>query len=311
MRGFCSPTGIPGSSAASRTALLSAAAFAAACLCLQGRASAQTLPQLTITALSVTSERTSAPEGQAFHLTIHVHAKQRNADLSSLILPDVTDLTILGDEKRTAPGGSGTDYLEVLTVAGVAAGDATVSPAYIDARDPTRGDRPFRFSSNTLTLRITGAAVPATAPWEAAARKALQSAGVAAAGASVLVLLGFVIGRVARGRRARVYMNLPPARPVVAQGPATVRVDTEAAVREAAATLARSRTRARAASLRSALFAYAGARTDETLSSLLARIPGERGRLRAALRAAERATFVDEPNLQGAIEELLEAVNNV
>jgi hypothetical protein len=139
MRGTSSLPGTTGFSPACRQVAL---ALLAALACGAANAHAQTLPELTVTALSITGERTSAPEGQAFHVTIHVHARQRAADLSSLVLPDVTDLTILGDEKHTAPvAGDGTDYREVLTVAGIAPGEATISPAYIDARDPSRGGR--------------------------------------------------------------------------------------------------------------------------------------------------------------------------
>ena len=272
-------------------------------------AHAQNLPQLTITALSITTERTSAPEGQAFTLTIHVHAKQTHANLSSLILPDVTNLTILGDEKRSSPSGAGTDYLEVLTVAGIAPGEATVSPAYIDARDPSRGDRPFRFSSNSLRLQILGASPSSAAPSANAARSVLRGATVAALAAMALVLVGFVIAQAAKTRR-RTYVTLPPARPVP-QRPQPPPPDPMVVVREAATRLAGERIRVNAAALRAALFAHAGARSDETLSSLLGRIAPEQTRLRAALRAAERATFVDEANLQGAIDELLDAAKHV
>ena len=250
------------------------------------------------------------PEGQAFHLTIHVHAKQRGANLASLILPNVTNLTILGDEKRSSPDkGDGTDYLEVLTVAGIKPGEATVSPAYIDADDPSRGDRPFRFSSNALRLRITSSSQQ-TPSCEGAARRALRTAGFAALGLVVVAALGFVIVRMARGKRKREFVTLARARPVTPPRP-TVTVDRNAEVREAAERLARERTRERAAGVRAALFGIGGARSDETLTALLERVPEERRALRVALRAAERATFVDEPNLQGAIDDLLDAVRQV
>ena len=271
----------------------------------------QSLPQLTITALSITSERTVATEGEAFHLTIHVHAKQPNADLSSLILPDVTNLTILGDEKHSTPvPGDGTDYIEILTVAGVAPGEATISPAYIDANDPTRGGKPFRFSSNTLKVRIIGVSPTAAPFWEAGLRSALRIAAGVAIGVLSIVVLGIVVRRIGKVRR-RTYVTLPPARPVGAPRPPPSPGERVEALRRAAAELSVERTRTRAAAVRTELFAYAGARTDETLSSLLERIAADRTRLRAALRAAERATFVDEPNLQGAIEDLLDAVRHV
>jgi hypothetical protein len=309
MHGICSLTGTPGSTAAFKR-LIAAAAFAAA-MGAAGRAPAQNLPELTITALSVTSQRTTAQEGEAFHLTIHVRAKQHNADLSSLILPDVQNLTILGDEKHTTPiSGDGTDYLETLTVAGVAPGTATVSPAYIDARDPSRGGKPFRFSSNAVHVSILAQASEGEPPWQVATKRALRIGLGAVIGIVVIVTLGFALRRIGRARR-RHAVTLPAARPVAARPPPSDPSEQLDGVRQAAAQLSVERSRARAAAVRGALFTYAGARSDETLAALLDRIPSDRMMLRAALRAAERATFVDEPNLQGAIEDLLDAVQHV
>ncbi|MGA3038801.1 MAG: hypothetical protein ABSE64_15160 [Vulcanimicrobiaceae bacterium] len=273
-------------------------------------ASAQTLPDLTITALSIRSDRTLAQEGQAFHLFIHVRAKQKGANLSSLVLPDVVNLTILGDEKRTTPTNDGTDYVETLTVAGVSPGEATVSPAYIDGIDPSRGDKPFRFSSNRLALRILAATNPVDQPLIGAAVKAGRIALGIVIGLIALGLVSFMLVRSrAIAAKRRTSVTLPRARPVTE--PVVPPVDRMVTVRNATLKLASTRTRTDAAALRAALFALAGARRDETLSSLLERIPGEKRALRAALRAAERATFVDESHLQGAIDELLDAVRAV
>lgn len=291
--------------------MLRIALFASVIILAVGRASAQTLPDLTITALSISSDRTAAPEGEAFHLRIHVHTKQRSADLSSLVLPDVVNLTILGDEKRTAPASDGTDYVETLTVAGVSPGEATVSPAYIDARDPSRADKPFRFSSNRLRLRITAAANSGVQPLADAAMHAVRI-GVAVLIALVaLMAFGFLIVRArALSAKRKAYVTLPQARPVA--NPVTVTpVDHRAEVRNATLQLASTRTRAAATRVRAALFASAGARREETLESLLGRISNEQRALRAALRAAERAAFVDESHLQGAIDDLLDAVRAV
>lgn len=309
MHGIFSLTGIPGFTAAFRS-LLAAALFGAA-IGVAGRALAQNLPELTITALSITSQRTSVQEGEAFHLTIHVHAKQHNADLSSLILPDVQNLTILGDEKHTTPiSRDGTDYLETLTVAGVAPGEATVSPAYIDARDPSRGGKLFRFSSNTVHVSILPQASASAPRWQEATKRALRIGAGAIIGIVVIIALGLLLRRAGRTRR-RTYVTLPTARPVPERPQPHAPVEQLDDVRQAAAQLSVERSRARAADLRGALFTYAGARSDETLASLLERIPPDRATLRAALRAAERATFVDEPNLQGAVEDLLDAVRHV
>jgi hypothetical protein len=286
------------------------ALFAGVIVLAVAPASAQTLPDLTITALSVRSDRTSAQEGQAFHLLIHVHTKQKGAELASLVLPDVVNLTILGDEKRTTPASGGTDYVETLTVAGVSPGEASVSPAYIDARDPSRGDKPFRFSSNRLRLRIIAARTTDLHPFVNTMLRAGRIALGAIIGLIALALLAFMVVRVrALATKRKAYVTLPRARPVTE--PTSPPVDRMAAVRSATLALASARARSDAAGLRTALFALAGARRDETLSALLARIAGDRRALGAALRAAERATFVDESHLQGAIDELLDAVRAV
>ncbi len=283
------------------------ALFASVIVLAVAPASAQTLPDLTITALSIRSDRTAAQEGQAFHVLIHVHANQKSADLASLVLPDVVNLTILGDEKRTTPANDGTDYVETLTVAGVSPGEATVSPAYIDARDPTRGDKPFRFSSNRLRLRILAASGTDLHPLANALLRAGRIVLGTVIGLVVLALLAFLIVRSrALAAKRKAYVTLPRAQPVVE--PVTPSIDRAAAIRRATLQLASTRTRPDAASLRAALFGLAGARSEETLAALLDRIPAEKRSLRGALRAAERATFVDESHLQGAIDELLDAV---
>jgi hypothetical protein len=267
------------------------------------------LPELTVTAMSITSERTVAQEGLAFHLRIHVHTKQHGADLSSLVLPDVVNLTILGDEKHTSQAaGDGTDYVEILTVAGIAPGEATVSPAYINARDPSRGGGPFRFSSNSLRLRISPASQAEYFSWQRETMRLARVVLPIAVGFIVVAGIGFAIvrGIIVAARRPQTYVTLPRARAVVV--PQASPRDLASAVRDATRRLSQERTRERASELRAALFKVAGAERDETLASLLARIPEDQGVLRGALRKAERATFVDEAHLQGAIEELLDAL---
>lgn len=284
--------------------------IAALAAILPAIAQAQGLPRLTVTALSMTTERTTVAAGQTFHVRIHLHTAQRVPDLSSLVLPNVENLTILGDEKRTTPvAGDGTDYVEILSLAATSPGAATLSPAYIDARDPTRGERPFRFSSNALTINVTAEAfAPSYDAVRPIAAVVLRVAAAVAVLAGIIFAVSVMVQQAARRRRA--YVRLPTARPV--EPPAPPRpIDRAAPVRTAAARMSAVRSRANAASLRAALFAYAGARSEETLATLLERIDAGQTALRASLRAAERATFVDEANLQGAIEDLLDAMRRM
>jgi len=269
---------------------------------------AQGLPALSVTALSMRADRTTIAPGVAFHVTIHLHATQPHADLVSLVLPETTNLTILGDEKHTSPRPDGTDYEEVLTVAGIALGEATLSPAFIDARDPSRGGKPFRFSSNALHVRVTAESpAPELRVWRALGTAFLWIV----AAIAIVALAIFALGFSARVRRRPAdYVTLPPARPVAPSPPARP-VDRAAPVRAAATTLRATPNRANAAALRAALFAFADARSEETLGSLLERVPVSESALRAALRTAERATFVDEANLHGAIEDLLDGMRRM
>lgn len=258
----------------------------------------------------MTTERTAVTVGTTFHVRIHLHTAQGVADLSALVLPNLENLTILGDEKRTTPvAGDGTDYVEILSLEAIAPGIATLSPAYIDARDPSRGNRPFRFSSNALTIRVSGEAL--TPSYDLVRPIASIVLRVAAA---VVVLAGIIfalsVWAQQTARRRRTFVPLPTARPVEPP-PRPQPIDRAAPVRSAAAQLAAVRSRVNAALLRGALFTYAGARSEETLGTLLERIASDQAALRAALRAAERATFVDEANLQGAIEDLLDAVRRM
>ncbi|MBV8152414.1 MAG: hypothetical protein JOY59_12715 [Candidatus Eremiobacteraeota bacterium] len=297
------------SRAARRTRALAALAlaFVAAFALVTASAQAQGLPLLTVTALSMSADRIAPPAGATFHVQIHLHVAQRSADLNSLVLPNTTNLTILGDEKHVTPSSQGTDYVEVLSVAGIGPGDATLTPAFIDARDPSRGGRPFRFSSNALRVRITGDV--AEPPW--------RSAGTTLVRISEALLVVLIVIVVAAGsiwlvlgmrRKRREYVLLPPARPVVPPAPP---IDRTARLRMASVQLQATRTRANAAALRAALFAFANARSEETLEALLARISAGEAALRASLRAAERATFIDELHLQGAIDDLLDAMRRM
>jgi hypothetical protein len=223
-------------------------------------------------------------------------------------------LTILGDEKHTTPvAGDGTDYVETLSVAAVRPGEATLSPAYVDAQDPSRGGKPFRFSSNALRIVVLGDAAAPPDPYGAMVRRLgariLRVGGWVALAGGLAIVFGIALAIVSARLRQRpkTYVTLPQARPVQ---PVKV-ADPGAEIRSLTGRLVGVRSRENAAALRRALFGFAGSRTDETLESLLARVPAGQTDLRIALRAAERATFVDEPNLQGAIEELLDAVRHM
>lgn len=249
------------------------------------------------------ADRSRAGVASAIHVTIHVHVREHVASLDNLVLPDLSNLQILGDERRSHADVNGTDYVEALTVVGLAPGVAHMTPAHLDAIDARNG-RPTRFSSNDLTFRIDPAGgAPAAAPdWRRLAWRVLLMTAGAVAGLFVLfALIRMRYGAVRESRPPapqQVELTLPvmPPRP---------------ALEGALARLRTRRTRDQALASRSALRDFAGAIPGETLDALLARLDGAAPALRAALRLAERAAFVGDARLQLGIDELIAALEKV
>lgn len=264
---------------------------------------AQQLPRLWVDALGMHADRTVAPVAAAVHVTIHVHVREQVANFDELVLPDLANLQILGDERRMHADATGTDYVELLTVVGLSPGIAHLSPAHLDAIDDRTG-QPTRFSSNDLTIRIDPEGATPSPPPGPGIGRALIAAVLMAVGivAGSLALLVFLVVR-------RVRAVAPPPARIVAM---TVEPASEPpSVRRAIEELRTARTRAAVFGLRAAVRDLAGAREDETLEAVLARLDGAAPALRAALRLAERAAFVPDERLQTAIDEFLGAAENV
>jgi hypothetical protein len=275
--------------------------LASAIIAARGASLAQTLPRLHVDALGMHADRSVAPVASAIHVTIHVHVRERVAALDNLVLPDLSNLQILGDERRMHGDANGTDYVEELTVVGLSPGTAHLTPAHLDAIDARNG-KPTRFSSNDLTLRIvpeTGAAAPAD--WGRLAWRAALMAGGLVAG--VLVLIALLRMRYGRGRAPA---PAPPPAPV-----ALPRTPPRPALEAALARLRARRTRDEAFGARAALREYAGATDGETLDALLLRLDGTPPAVRAALRLAERAAFAPDARLQSGIDDVIAALETV
>jgi len=196
----------------------------------------------------------------------------------------------------------GTDYVETLTVTGLQPGIGHLTPAHLDAIDARTG-RPSRFSSNELTIRIEPEGTLAhRTDWRPLAwRAVLMAAGIVA---GLALLIALIRMRYVRAREPA--RNAPPVAIL-----ALPRFEPRPALERALAGLRSRRTRDEAFATRFALRAFAGARNDETLDLLLVRLDGSVPALRAALRLAERAAFVDESRLQLGIDELIAAVERV
>lgn len=288
-----------------RFALRVTLTFAALAFAFASSARAQPLPTLHVRGFALALDRTSVNVGQAFHLSLKTHVDERLSALDNVVLPNLSGLEDLGDERRCSASKNGTDCVETLTLDAQDPGDRTIGPATLEAVDPHTG-RPHNIESNLVTIHVTGQ--PQTS--NAAPAPDFFSDVVAAAVRGVITFILVVVAAWALlwgfgRRRARqappiVAQPPPPAPPPVAP----VSWATQfAALTEA---LAREPTRARAVAVREALRRHVGARDEETLADLVARnaANGQRNTL-VALAAIERAAFCEEERVPEAAREAL------
>lgn len=220
--------------------------------------------------------------GQTFHVTVHVHVREKRERLDELVLPAITNAIDLGDERRRSPAADGTDFYETLTVEAGGVGTAAFSAAYLDAIDPKTG-RGMRYSSQPLSVRVVAGAVRA-APDSGAAAALLRSVGLAVAGIAALLLVLIALVR-CRRRRPAVPM---PARPAPPARPSA------SADEQLHAALAAYRARpddARLDALRGVLFERAGCRPGGTFSDAVQALGQRDPHLLRMMAVAERARF--------------------
>jgi len=259
---------------------------------------AQEYPRLTITALGLHADAAVVRPNQSFHVTVHVHIREKRDRLDELVLPALTNAIDLGDVRKRVPAPDGTDFYETLTVSAPTVGVAAFTPAYIDAIDPRSG-RALRYSSQPLTVRVAAGTTVHDADPDALMgllRRAAQwSAAIVVA--IVLAIVGFV--RWARRRPA-----VPPAPPPAAAAPPVARSNGDA-LREA---FAAYRTRGDDDSLdalRTILFARAGAAPGATFADALRALGSRDPHLSRVLAVAERARFGPAHERAAAARDLL------
>jgi hypothetical protein len=253
-------------------------------------ADAQSYPRLHIVALAQRSDRAAVEPNGAFHVTIHVKIRERRDRLDELILGSFEDCEIISNETVRTALPDGTDFVERLTVQALAPGVARISPAYIDAVDPARG-QPMRYSSNALRIEVTGAGPIATTLGSLGDvfRRLFLAAFIVACLFAAVFVLGVLFVR--RGRR-RVKRRAPAI-----AAPAVVACATPAApadghaLAQAAAAYRSDRSEQSLAQVRAALFGLAGAAPGATLIDALGALGERDAHLRAALLDAERAAF--------------------
>jgi hypothetical protein len=260
------------------------AAVAAALAPLPGLS--PTLPVLHITQLGMHADKRVVKPGESFHVTIHVHIREKRDRLDELVLPALTNAVDLGDERRRSPAPDGTDFYETLTVAASTVGTASFTPAYIDAIDPATG-RGMRYSSAPLSVRVAdGTTIDDADPHALASL--LRTAALVVVGLFVLLVIGIVL-LVRRVRRPRTKM--PPPSP---QPPPTVRVVSATKADPVREALGNYRARGTDESLdvlRNVLFMRAGAAPGATFADALRALGSRDSALGRALAVAERARF--------------------
>ncbi|GAC1586498.1 MAG: hypothetical protein NVS3B28_10280 [Candidatus Velthaea sp.] len=270
----------------------------AVCALLPVAATAAAYPRLNITALAQHPDRASVAPHEPFHVTIRVHVSERVGEfIDELVIGDLENCTITGDERVRTPVANGTDFTERLTLEARAPGSASISPAHIDAIDPASG-KALRYSSNAVSVRVTGAApVDRTfRAFVAALRWVLVIGGILAA---FFVVVALFASRRKRSDGTVVLAVLPQAAPPDS-------IDQRLA--QAAERFRLRREPASLAALRTVLLERAGVPRGATLVDALRALGPNHRALRAALLAAERALFGPAGEREAAANDLLAAL---
>lgn len=266
---------------------------------LHAGAAAQSLPRLHVASLVLRADASHPELEKPFHLIITAHFKESMKSADFVVLPNLAELELLGDERHTLSGPSGTDFTETISVVAHHSGPLHVDPAFFNAVD-ARDGKPKRFSSNDLTLRVEGGALED--PF-APVRKGAEIFAKSLAALGVVFFFALVFYR---GRRTA------PSRPQEAvmqvAAPAAPLASLPDRLRDALLELRRGRVRANVMTIRNLLWQHAGAGEGETLSDVLRRMGTQDRALVPVLRLTERAAFIQETFLQGAIDDMTAAI---
>jgi len=268
-------------------------------------ARAADLPRLHITSLGQHLDRSSVAPHESFHVSIRVRVTQHVAGfIDELVLGDLENCTITGDERIRTPLPDGTEFTERLTLEARAAGTASISPAHIDAIDPQTG-KAARYSSNAVIVRVTGAPEGIDRTYSlfvTALRWLLAIAGVLAA-----LFVAWAIFAIRRKAAAPTKAVMPSfAAPVPTAPSPPLSIDARIAL--AAQEFRENGDALALADLRAVLFERAGLSAGATLVDALRALgPNDRA-LRVALIAADRAIFGPQSERQAAGHELLDAL---
>lgn len=272
-------------------------ALVLALLLLPGVSSAQQYQRLHVRSFTLRSDTSNPQLEQPFHVSVTIRVAERVARLENVYLPTFFGAEELGDEQQISSGHDGTTYRETLTLVAHARGMLTISSAYLDAID-ARDGKPKRFISNSLRIPVGGG--PVNAVWDTLRAVAFVVMDVLIVGAAV-----FVVAVIFWRRRARPSPVPPPAPPPPPLPEIQELPDPARELASAFALLRQRRDRAAVLVLRNALWHAAGASSGETLSDVLRRPPATDEHLRRLLMIVERAAFIEQARLEGAIDDVL------
>ncbi|HVR45810.1 MAG TPA: hypothetical protein VMT95_04105 [Candidatus Binatia bacterium] len=277
-----------------------ALALAAALVAAPVTIDAQALARLTVQTFWLTSDTPRPRVDQPFHLIVTLRVRERVAQITNLELPLLADVELLGDERQTVSGRSGTLYRETITVVAHRGGSLAIAPATLQAID-ARDGKAKQWYTNSLTLNVVGVS---TSALRAGASQLLSRAvavlrvllwvlGVAVVACLIAILLR-------RGRRSVVVVprasEPAPAPPIVVRTPRDQ-------LQDALVVLRAERTRASAVAVRGAIWRMIGANDGATLGDVLRRRESVVPETRELLIALERGAFTYDDDLQAAIQD--------
>lgn len=265
-------------------------------------ARADQLPRLRVQAFTLAADVSRPVAERPFHLIIDVRVAQRVASLDGVVLPMFGPLEILGDEKQLLVSNGGSEYRETIAVVAHQSGAIAIAPAYLDAVD-ARDDKPKRFLSNALTLRVGGVSAPSQL------LSMLRAALELGTGIVVVLLMAWGVLRFRRPSKlaAQVAQETPPdaapeAKPDRAGGNAYA---------EALADVRANPTRAGACHARERVWEHVGASPYDTLADVLRRPAAHDVAVRGVLRALERAAFTHDDDLPAAIDDAIAVLQRI
>ncbi|MGH7707128.1 MAG: BatD family protein [Vulcanimicrobiaceae bacterium] len=281
------------------------------------------LPRLHVNSFTLSADRRIVGVGQPFHVTIAAQVAERIDDLAGVSLPYLAAFEIVADERHTLPDGTGTRFVEQLTLRPTRVGRFHISPASFEAVDAAT-NRPSLFSTNALIVDVTLAPIT-SAPSTTGALSETNGNGVrhaihriaAVIAAFLAIVAALILAAFAVLRRRRrptgtvtrvepVVPVAPPSAPPASALAVQFDLDDPVRLRMMIAQLAAQPSRTRVLTLRELLRLRAGAREDETFGDLAARYAQtEYEPLIQALRGLERAAFITDEHLAQAIHESL------